>query len=101
MLDEVLAGIEQAPFFDPTMPRTGKKFSVRMTNFGPLGWVSDAAKGYRYEPVHPATGQPWPPIPDALLRLWDETTALRRAARSVPRQFLWRQRAHGSASRSG
>ena len=74
LLKDVLAGVAQAPFFDPTMPRTGKKFSVRMSNFGPLGWVSDAANGYRYESAHPATGQPWPPIPDALLRLWDETT---------------------------
>ena len=75
LLDEVLAGVARAPFFDPTMPRTGQKFSVRMTNFGPLGWVSDAEKGYRYERAHPVTGQPWPPIPDRLLRLWDETTA--------------------------
>jgi len=74
LLKDVLAGIEQAPFFDPTMPRTGRKFSVRMTNFGPLGWVSDTANGYRYEKVHPATGQPWPAIPDALQRLWDATT---------------------------
>ena len=74
LLSEVLAGIELAPYFDPTMPRTGQKFSVRMTNFGPLGWVSDSEKGYRYEPLHPATAQPWPPIPDRLLRLWDETT---------------------------
>jgi alkylated DNA repair protein (DNA oxidative demethylase) len=74
LLDEVLAGIERAPFFDPTMPRTGQKFSVRMSNFGPLGWVSDAERGYRYEPLHPVTAQPWPSIPDRLLRLWDETT---------------------------
>src|SRR4030095_13496068 len=45
-----------------------------MTNFGPLGWVSDTAKGYRYEPVHPATAHSWPPIPETLLRLWDEAT---------------------------
>ena len=31
------------------MPRTGKPFSVRMTNCGPLGWVSDQAGGYRYQ----------------------------------------------------
>jgi len=74
LLDDVFAGIAQAPLFEPTMPRTGKKFSVRMTNFGPLGWVSDAVKGYRYEPLHPATAEAWPPIPPALLRLWDETT---------------------------
>ena len=74
LLNDVLAGVAQAPFFDPTMPRTGKTFSVRMSNFGALGWVSDATNGYRYESAHPATGQPWPAIPDALLRLWDETT---------------------------
>jgi DNA oxidative demethylase len=75
LLGEIFSGIAQAPFFDPTMPRTGKKFSVRMTNFGPLGWVSDAVNGYRYQPVHPVTGKPWPPIPDRLLELWTETTA--------------------------
>jgi DNA oxidative demethylase len=77
LLDDVLSGVARAPYFDPAMPRTGKKFSVRMTNFGPLGWVSDAEKGYRYEPSHPVTAQPWPPIPDRLLRLWDETTHYR------------------------
>jgi alkylated DNA repair protein (DNA oxidative demethylase) len=74
LLDEVLAEVERAPFFDPVMPRTGKKFSVRMTNFGPLGWVSDAAKGYRYEKTHPVTAEAWPPIPESLLELWNETT---------------------------
>src|SRR3546814_9155835 len=44
-------------------------FSVRMTNAGSHGWFSDR-EGYRYLPRHPATGQPWPPIPDALLALW-------------------------------
>lgn len=53
------------------MPRTGTPFSVRMTNCGTLGWVSDR-DGYRYQPRHPETGAPWPPIPDILLRLWDE-----------------------------
>jgi len=60
-----------APFFTPVMPRTGKPFSVRMTNCGPLGWVSDTA-GYRYQPAHPATGEAWPPVPAALLAAWDE-----------------------------
>jgi len=43
--------------------------SVRMTNCGALGWITDA-RGYRYEPAHPVTGNPWPPIPDALLQAW-------------------------------
>lgn len=58
-----------APFFQPCMPRTGKPFSVRMTNCGSLGWVSDEA-GYRYQPLHPVTGEPWPPMPDVLSRAW-------------------------------
>ena len=39
--DEVLAILEAAPPFRPRMPRTGKPFSVMMSNCGPLGWVSD------------------------------------------------------------
>ena len=66
------AAIAEAPLFTPTMPRTGKPFSVRMTNLGPLGWVSDKARGYRYQATHPDTGRPWPAIPEILLRAWDE-----------------------------
>lgn len=53
------------------MPRTGRPFSVRMANMGPLGWVSDV-RGYRYQSSHPLTGRPWPPIPERLLGLWCE-----------------------------
>jgi DNA oxidative demethylase len=63
------AAIAVAPLFTPVMPRTGKPFSVRMTNLGPLGWVSDRA-GYRYQATHPDTGGPWPPMPEVLLELW-------------------------------
>jgi alkylated DNA repair protein (DNA oxidative demethylase) len=61
--------LREAPLFQPVMPRTGKPFSVRMTNLGPLGWVSDRA-GYRYQPTHPVTGRPWPPLPETLVGLW-------------------------------
>ena len=61
----------RAPWFVPRMPRTGKAFSVRMTNCGTLGWVSDV-DGYRYQPLHPVTGAPWPPIPALALRAWRE-----------------------------
>jgi alkylated DNA repair protein (DNA oxidative demethylase) len=57
------------------MPRTGKPFSVRMTNCGPLGWVSDAQGGYRYQATHPETGNPWPSIPPLALRAWAEAGA--------------------------
>jgi len=60
------------------MPRTGKEMSVRMTNCGSLGWVTDKELGYRYQPMHPLTGAPWPPIPDALMQLWQEVAAYSR-----------------------
>ncbi len=66
----VRAVTEDAPFYQPTMPRTGRPFSVRMTNCGALGWVSDRNGGYRYQPTHPVTGLPWPPIPDIILAVW-------------------------------
>ncbi len=64
--------LRAAPLFTPTMPRTGKPFSVRMSNLGPLGWVSDKHGGYRYQPTHPETGASWPAIPAALLKAWDD-----------------------------
>jgi alkylated DNA repair protein (DNA oxidative demethylase) len=53
------------------MPRSGRPFSVRMTNCGPLGWVSDRT-GYRYQPTHPETGKKWPPMPEIVLKAWRE-----------------------------
>lgn len=73
LLDEVRKVIRLAPLYRPVMPRTGRPFSVLMTNAGALGWVSDAT-GYRYQPLHPVTGQLWPPIPPMLLALWRETS---------------------------
>ena len=64
--DEVMAILEAAPPFRPRMPRTGKPFSVMMSNCGELGWVSDES-GYRYQPAHPQTGRPWPAMPARLL----------------------------------
>lgn len=69
LVAELSEVVKAAPLFTPLMPRTGKPFSVRMSNCGPLGWVSDV-KGYRYQPSHPDTGNPWPPMPDVLLELW-------------------------------
>jgi DNA oxidative demethylase len=69
LLAAVRAAICEAPLFTPTMPRTGQPFSVRMTNCGPLGWVSDAG-GYRYQPAHPQTGRPWPAIPELAIQAW-------------------------------
>ena len=70
---ELRRALVEAPFYTPTMPRSGRPFAVRMTNLGPLGWVSDRA-GYRYQPGHPDTGEPWPPIPQSVLAVWREVS---------------------------
>ena len=69
LAEQLRAAVAEAPFFTPVMPRTGRPFSVRMTNLGALGWVSDRA-GYRYQATHPETGKPWPPIPALVLEIW-------------------------------
>ncbi|MEO8813082.1 MAG: alpha-ketoglutarate-dependent dioxygenase AlkB [Caulobacteraceae bacterium] len=67
LVAEVLAAVAKAPLYRPVAP--SGPMSVEMTNFGPLGWITDAA-GYRYDERHPVTGASWPPIPAALLSLW-------------------------------
>jgi alkylated DNA repair protein (DNA oxidative demethylase) len=62
---------EAAPLFTPRMPKSGRPFTVRMSNCGRLGWVSDEG-GYRYQPTHPVTGRPWPPMPDMLIAAWND-----------------------------
>ncbi len=74
LLDHLRAAVAEAPLFTPVMPRTGKPFSVAMTNLGPLGWVSDRARGYRYQSTHPETGRPWPAVPEVLLALWRQVS---------------------------
>ena len=66
--------VHEAPLFVPVMPRSGRSMSVRMTNCGPLGWVTDKARGYRYQAEHPVTGRPWPAIPAPLMDLWTEVS---------------------------
>jgi DNA oxidative demethylase len=65
-LREALA---KAPFYTPVMPKSGRPLTVQMSNLGPLGWVTDRG-GYRYQPYHPETGEPWPPIPPLVLDTW-------------------------------
>lgn len=74
MVEEIRAVVAAAPLFVPRMPKTGKPMSVRMTNCGTLGWVTDQDRGYRYQELHPVTSVPWPPIPPVLLRLWQEVS---------------------------
>ena len=71
---DIATAIDAAPLYVSCMPRTGVPMSVKMTNCGALGWMSDRDRGYRYEPRHPQTGDQWPPIPLALLEAWDRLT---------------------------
>jgi len=67
--------LKQAPLFEQRMPRTGAPMSVRMSNAGEYGWVTDREHGYRYQKEHPVTGDAWPAIPERLLRLWSDLIA--------------------------
>jgi alkylated DNA repair protein (DNA oxidative demethylase) len=67
--------LDRAPLYSPAMPGSGNSLSVRMSNCGPLGWLSDKG-GYRYSPTHPVTGEPWPAIPTTVLDLWHGITGV-------------------------
>jgi len=79
VLEAVRSVVARAPLFVPVMPRTGKPMSVRMTNCGPLGWVTDKERGYRYQPTHPVTGKAWPDIPPVIADLWSELSGYPQA----------------------
>jgi len=49
--------------------------SVRMTNCGKLGWVTDKERGYRYQDTHPVNGRPWPDMPPEISAIWEELAA--------------------------
>jgi alkylated DNA repair protein (DNA oxidative demethylase) len=40
----------------------GRTMSVGLTNCGEVGWIADR-RGYRYDPIDPETGRPWPSMP--------------------------------------
>jgi DNA oxidative demethylase len=70
LVEDIRKVVTASPLFTPAMPKTGKEMSVRMTNCGTLGWVTDRSQGYRYQATHPVTGLPWPAIPQSLIALW-------------------------------
>lgn len=67
LLDDVQEVSRHAPFRHLITPG-GFRMSVAMTNCGAVGWVSDR-RGYRYDPVDPDTGRPWPPLAASFLRI--------------------------------
>ena len=75
LIAEIRAVVAKAPLFRPEMPKTGRPMSVRMTNCGPLGWVTDRSGGYRYQDTHPVTGERWPDMPGSIIRIWNELSS--------------------------
>jgi len=61
LIEAVRAVVAQSPFRRMTTPG-GYQMSVAMTNCGERGWITDHT-GYRYDPVDPRTGAPWPAMP--------------------------------------
>ena len=61
LIEAVRAIVAQSPFRRMTTPG-GHLMSVAMTNCGERGWITDHT-GYRYDPVDPRTGAPWPAMP--------------------------------------
>jgi alkylated DNA repair protein (DNA oxidative demethylase) len=64
LIDAVRAVVAQSPFRRMTTPG-GHLMSVAMTNCGERGWITDHT-GYRYDPIDPRTGAPWPAMPPVL-----------------------------------
>jgi alkylated DNA repair protein (DNA oxidative demethylase) len=52
----------------------GFTMSVATTSCGALGWLSDRS-GYRYGPLDPHSGRPWPPMPDIFRTLAQSAAA--------------------------
>lgn len=73
ILNDVKSSIVEAPLYIPTMPDSGNNLSVKMSNMGEYGWISDKY-GYRYQKTHPVTSKSWPKISDNLLGLWHKFT---------------------------
>jgi len=76
MVGQLRAVVAAAPLYVPVTPG-GRAMSVRMTCAGRVGWVTDRS-GYRYQALHPGGGA-WPPIPSAVLAVWQTVTGLARA----------------------
>jgi DNA oxidative demethylase len=73
LVTEVAEFAAVAPFRNMVTPG-GYRMSVAMTNCGRVGWVTDR-RGYRYDPVDPVTGRPWPEVPASFRRLAADAAA--------------------------
>jgi alkylated DNA repair protein (DNA oxidative demethylase) len=62
LIAAIAAIADVSPFRHMVTPG-GWEMSVALTNCGQVGWVTDRG-GYRYDPIDPATGRPWPAMPE-------------------------------------
>ena len=76
LLAAVRAVFSQAPLFTPRMPKSGRPFTVRMSNCGALGWVSDES-GYRYRRRIPKPAGPGRQCPRRLPHCGTNSPAIR------------------------
>ena len=67
LLPALKAVLIAAPFRQMVTPG-GFTMSVALSGCGPLGWTTDR-HGYRYSPIDPQSGQPWPALPQSFLAL--------------------------------
>jgi alkylated DNA repair protein (DNA oxidative demethylase) len=94
-LAEAVRGVAAAAPFRHMVTPGGFTMSVAMTNCGAYGWVSDES-GYRYSPVDPDTGRPWPALPPVLSSLATRAAAAAGFAAFVPDACLVNRYAPGA-----
>ena len=94
LLRAVEAVTRQSPLRHMITPG-GWRMSVAMTNCGAAGWITDRS-GYRYGPLDPSTGQPWPEMPAVFATLATQTAACAGFAGFVPDACLINQYEPGS-----
>lgn len=73
LLNDIQQVTAQAPFRHMKTP-SGHTMSVAMSCCGEQGWVTDS-RGYRYQSEDPASGHPWPAMPESFRNLAGEAAA--------------------------
>lgn len=86
LLEAIASVATRAPFRHLVTPG-GKRMSVAMTNCGRLGWVSDRS-GYRYDPIDPESGRPWPVMPPLFAALAERAALAARYPGFAPEACL-------------
>ena len=100
LVEDIRAVVTEAPLYVPAMPKTGKEMSVRMTNCGVLGWVTDKEQGYRYQARPSSNAKTLASHPAAPAGTVAGSWRFSAAAGGLPRQFLFRNSKNGPASGS-